>query len=142
MRKGRLLGIGLLGVASWLAMPAAHAAVTKTHADLSGAPEGSYSGDPDGKGTADVDLDDEKNEVCYTLKYENITGPPTAAHIHAGAKGVSGPPVVTLDKGDSGCVKANPSDIKAIRDNPANFYVNIHTSDYGKGAIRGQLAKV
>jgi hypothetical protein len=29
----------------------------------------------------------------------------------------------------------------AVRDNPSGHYVNLHTSDYGNGAIRGQLEK-
>jgi hypothetical protein len=29
--------------------------------------------------------------------------------------------------------------MQAMIDNPANFYVNVHTSDFPDGAIRGQL---
>lgn len=142
MRKGPLLGIGLLAVASWLALPAADAAQTHLKADLTGAEEVPGPGDPDGKGTAVVSPDDSKNEVCYDLTYENI-GKPTAAHVHTGAKGVAGPPAVTLDlsKGDIGCVSADPTTVKAIRDDPGAHYVNIHTSEFPKGAIRGQLAQ-
>jgi hypothetical protein len=143
MHKRGILAIGLLGVTSWLAMPVAHAATTNEHADLVGADEGGSGGDPDGKGSATIVLDDVANTVCYQLTYQNI-GKPTAAHIHTGAKGVSGPPAVDLDiakNGDKGCVAANPTDVAAIRDNPDGHYVNIHTAEFPKGAIRGQLIK-
>jgi hypothetical protein len=143
MRRGRLLAIGLLGVGTWLVMPAAHAAETTLKATMTGAEEVPGPGDPDGKGTATIVLDDAKNTACYAFTYENI-GKPTAAHIHTGAKGVAGPPVVDfkiVTNGDKGCVPVDPATLKAILGNPGGHYVNIHTSDYGNGAMRGQLAK-
>ncbi len=142
MRKGRLLGIGVLGLAAWLAIPPGQAAELHHKADMTGAEEVPGPGDPEGKGTAVISLDDSKNEICYDITYENIAKP-TAAHIHTGAKGVAGPPAVTLDisKGNIGCVSSDATTVKAIRDDPGNHYVNLHTADYPKGAIRGQLAK-
>jgi hypothetical protein len=143
MRKGPLLGIGLLGVASWVAMPAAQADETTVKADMVGSEEVPTPGDPDGKGTATIVLDDAKNTACYEFKYEGI-GKPTAAHIHTGAKGVAGPPAIDFkidQNGDKGCVPADPKTLKAVRDNPSGHYANLHTADYPAGAIRGQLAK-
>jgi hypothetical protein len=142
MRKGWILGIGLLGVASWVSMPAAHAAVANEKAEMTGSEEKPGPGDPDGKGTAVIKLNDADNTVCYELTWEGI-GQPTAAHIHTGAPGVAGPPAVTLDisKGGSGCVKTDPTTLASIRDDPGNHYVNIHTDEFKKGAIRGQLTK-
>jgi hypothetical protein len=143
MRKGQLLGIGLLGVASWLAMPAANAAETTVKASMTGDEEVPMKGDPDGKGTATIVLDDAKNTACYELTFENI-GDPTAAHVHTGAKGVAGPPAIDFKiktNGNKGCVPVDPTVAKAVRDNPGGHYVNIHTADYGNGAIRGQLEK-
>ena len=141
MGKGRLLVIGLLGVMSWVALPAAHAAETKLHANMTGPEETSPPGPPDGKGTADITLDDSKNQVCYDLKYSGISKP-TGAHIHTGAKGVAGPVAVDFNlvkNGDKGCVPADPTVIGQIRDDPGGHYVNIHTAEFPKGAIRGQL---
>jgi hypothetical protein len=36
-------------------------------------------------------------------------------------------------------VSAPRATIKAIKKNPSGYYVNIHTSDFPAGAIRGQL---
>ena len=144
MRTGRLLAVGLLGIGSWVALPAAHAATTNEKADMTGPEETSPPGPADAKGTATVTLDDGAKTVCYDLKYSGISKP-TGAHIHTGAKGVAGPVAVDFNlvkNGDKGCVSADPAVIGQIRDDPGGHYVNIHTSEYPKGAIRGQLAKV
>jgi hypothetical protein len=137
MRKGFVLGIGLLSVASWLTPPPAQAATTNEKAEMTGAEEVPGPGDPDGKGTATFVVDDAANTVCFELTYSGL-GKVTAAHIHTGAKGVAGPPAVTL-KGDKGCVNTDPTTVKALRDDPGSHYVNIHTDEFPKGAIRGQL---
>ncbi len=143
MRTGRLLAAGLLAVTAMLTLPAAHAATTNLRADMTGPQETSPPGPADAKGTAAITLDDAANTVCYQLTYTGISKP-TAAHIHAGAKGVAGPPVVTFDvqkTGDKGCVPADHTVIGQILANPAGYYVNIHTAEFPKGAMRGQLAK-
>jgi hypothetical protein len=38
----------------------------------------------------------------------------------------------------SGCVRS-PGFADLIAENPENFYVNVHSSVFGPGAIRGQL---
>jgi hypothetical protein len=143
MPKGRLMAIGLLGLTSWLTMPAAHAASTNEQAALDASEEVPSPGPSGAKGAATVVLDDAANTVCYQLSYEGITKP-TMAHIHTGAKGVAGPVAVNLDiakNGDKGCVPADPTTLAAIRDDPGGHYVNIHTAEFPKGAMRGQLSK-
>src|SRR5205085_2880402 len=75
MRRGRLLAIGLLGVGTWLVMPAAHAGETTLKANMTGAEEVPGPGAPNGKGTATVVFDDAKNTACYEITYENIGKP-------------------------------------------------------------------
>lgn len=78
-----------------------------------------------------------------------IDGTVTAAHIHVGPEGVAGDVVVPLFAGafagtdsTSGCVQGVSEElIKAIRKDPDNYYVNIHSDVFPAGAIRGQLAK-
>lgn len=110
-------------------------------ATLSGDAEVPGPGDPDGSGTAEVVLTPAEGTVCFEITVENI-GEAQAAHIHTGAAGESGPPVVNFDvatNGLSGCVDADEAIIGSISDSPSNYYVNVHNEEFGGGAIRGQL---
>jgi hypothetical protein len=98
-------------------------------------------GDPDGKGTAKIKLEQSKGEVCFRLTWSGI-GTPTAAHIHQGKRGVAGPVVVPIFGGaakHSGCVHADKKLIGKIAKSPASYYVNIHNQKYPGGALRAQL---
>ena len=101
--------------------------------------------DPDGTGTAQVHIASALNTICTELEIRDI-GAVTAAHIHRGAAGVNGPPVVTLsipgDDDSDDCDVVADALLDEIVDNPAGFYVNVHTADYPNGAIRGQLMRV
>jgi CHRD domain-containing protein len=101
--------------------------------------------DPDGAGTARISIDDTTNRICTHLEVRNI-GAVTAAHIHRGAAGVNGPPVVTLDAPDDDdsddCDDVPDALVDEIQRSPADFYVNIHTAEHPDGAIRGQIANV
>ena len=112
---------------------------------LTGAAEVPGPGDPDGTGTAAVTLNQGQGQVCYELTVSGI-GAVTAAHIHRGAAGEAGPPVVTLEplaaEGPSkGCVSAAADLIKEIRQSPERFYINVHNAEFPDGALRGQLSK-
>ena len=111
------------------------------HATLTGAAEVPESGDPDGSGTAEVILDSAEGMVCFTIEVENIAEA-AGAHIHTGAAGTAGPPVVDFDvpnNGLSGCVDADAAVIDDIRSSPSEYYVNVHNAEYAGGAVRGQL---
>jgi hypothetical protein len=116
----------------------------KATATLTGAAEVPGPGDPQGSGTVQVTLDPDKGEVCYELTVAHMPEA-TAAHIHAGAMGQEGPVKVTLDVPKSGaakgCARADAALIQAIIQDPAGYYVNVHTAAFPKGAVRGQLAK-
>jgi LPXTG-motif cell wall-anchored protein len=112
-------------------------------ATLSGAEEVPDPGDADGSGTAMVTFNSD-TEVCWKLNVSNITLPAAAAHIHDGPKGVAGPVVVPFTAPDAngmaeGCATADAALLTDIRNNPAEYYVNVHTSDHPGGAVRGQL---
>jgi len=115
---------------------------------LTGAEEAPGPGDPDGSGSAVISLNQGQGTVCFELSVQNITLPATGAHIHVAPAGSPGPIVVNLtapgaDGTSSGCVEGVDRNlIKAIRQNPSSYYVNIHTlPDFGAGAVRGQLEK-
>ena len=113
-------------------------------ATLHGAEEVPIRGDPDGTGVAEITTVDRTDNLCYTLAVRNIE-PATAAHIHRGARGVAGPPVITLDAptdGESnGCLSVASSLVDEIERNPNNFYVNVHNARFPGGALRGQLRR-
>lgn len=102
------------------------------------------AGDPDGRGAANVIVDD-GSTLCFGLTVAEIDTP-VAAHIHRGDKHENGPVVVTLTRpsgGDpgasSGCVAADPDLLAEILAKPKDFYVNVHSTAFPGGAVRGQL---
>jgi|SRR5215212_11199192 len=111
---------------------------------LTGAAEVPGPGDPDGTGTALLTLNPGQEEICYQLTVSNIA-PATAAHIHVGGVGTPGPVVVPLAPptggSSSGCATVDRELVKAIIQDPENYYVNVHNATYPAGAIRGQLSK-
>ena len=102
-------------------------------------------GDPDGTGSAKITLNEGRGQVCWDITVAGITLPAAAAHIHEGVVGQAGDIVVTLSPPgangkSSGCRSGvNRALIKDITENQQNYYVNVHTSDFPAGAVRGQL---
>jgi hypothetical protein len=134
----------------WAAVASpASAKNTQLAGTMSGAQEVPGPGDPDGAGTAEIDVKTKpgkKNaKVCFALNWTSIDQA-VAAHIHQGAAGADGPIVVPLFEsaagltGATGCVKTKSKTAKQIAKSPAGFYVNVHTAAFPAGAIRGQLA--
>jgi hypothetical protein len=115
--------------------------------NLTGAAEIPGPGDPDGSGTATFTLNQGLGIIKFEIHVSNITLPAIGAHIHIGGPTVAGPVVVGLTPPDatghsSGEVSVDPALIKAIRQHPENYYVNVHTLPlYAAGAVRGQLSK-
>jgi hypothetical protein len=107
-------------------------------ATLTGAAE-INGGDPDGSGTATLTLNEGQGEICFTFTVANLATV-TGVHIHKAPVGQNGPIVVPLNA-LSGCVNADPALIKDIRQHPEAYYVNVHTTEFPGGAIRGQLSK-
>jgi len=127
-------------VPALLAAPAAALAAPVTLvAHLTGAAE-TAGGDPDGAGRFTAEIDPENGDFCYSLSAAKIAAP-TMAHVHSGVAGEDGPPVLDIAVTSDECLAREPALLKPIADNPAGYYVNIHTADFPKGAVRGQLGK-
>ena len=111
---------------------------------LSGAGEPS-GGDLDGTGVAVIRFADTGDQICARLQTDHI-GTITAAQIHRGSSRNVGAPVVTLDLPDGDwlddCVAADKGLLDEIRDHPAGFYVNVRTTEFPDGAVRGQIASL
>ncbi len=127
MRLRALLLVAALGAVGLLAVGApALAGGRPLSATLTGAAEVPGPGDADASGTALITLNEGQGEVCFDLDWAGIDGTVVAAHIHAAPAGVSG---------------VSEELIKAIRHDPAGYYVNIHSTVFPAGAVRGQLSR-
>ena len=94
------------------------------------------------------------DSLAFTLTFAGLTGPPTMAHIHLGARGVSGPVLIWLcglGSPDSQLVAAHPckspvtGTVTLTRARRKDFtkgllYVNVHTAKNPNGEIRGQIS--
>ncbi len=123
----------------WLgAATPASAAIINFVVPLSGANEVlPVVGDPDGSGTATLTIDDVALTISWSIIVANLD-PVVADHIHSAPAGVNGPIVVDF----GAALVGGPifdADLAAVLANPANFYVNVHTSVHTGGAIRGQI---
>jgi hypothetical protein len=99
-------------------------------------------GDPDGAGLAAVRITPGIGRICYALAVINLD-PVVGAHIHVGAAGVNGPVVVPLQPPTSGfsaaCTDVDAALARDIATNSDQYYVNVHTTVFPGGAVRGQL---
>jgi hypothetical protein len=102
------------------------------------------AGDPAGFGSATVILKG-ATTLCFAILMSNLETP-TAAHIHEAPAGVNGGVDVTLSVpatgnpgAASGCITVDSAKVTDIRNNPSKHYINIHTTGFPGGAIRGQL---
>ncbi|MFD7444603.1 CHRD domain-containing protein [Streptomyces sp. NPDC059909] len=102
-------------------------------------------GDPDGH--AVTFLHPKGTAVDYSFAWVNIQSP-SKGHLHKGRFGTNGDvvfdffnrPVPDGIFAVSGRLAGqNPDVVKRVRDNPRNYYSNIHTAEFPDGAVRGQL---
>jgi CHRD domain len=91
-----------------------------------------------GTGTIAIAAD---KSVTGSIKTTGIDG--TVAHIHVGAPGQSGPPIITLTKGADGAWSVPPgsklTDEQYASFRAGNLYVNVHSAEHKPGEIRAQL---
>ena len=97
-----------------------------------------------GTGRGIVAVNVRQKRLCYDLEVTGLEDETlVGAHIHRGPAGVNGPVVVPLalpSDGDSdGCVDISARLAAQIWARPEQYYINVHTSEFPAGAIRGQL---
>jgi hypothetical protein len=131
----------------------AYAGDLKFKAELSGAEE---VPPVDTEGVGEAKFESDGASVDFELKWDDLTGPAFAAHIHCGVTGRNGPVGVTLfaspmgtegevqgtfsapDPGN-GCGWEDLADVIGAMAT-GGAYVNVHTSFRPGGEIRGQVA--
>lgn len=100
-----------------------------------------------GYGFGSVLLNDTEDTLTADLSFYDLTAGATAAHIHQAPAGVNGPVVFPFVLGPaSGQTTAvapqhvfavNPAQVAALK--AGQYYINVHTSVYPGGEIRGQI---
>jgi hypothetical protein len=132
-------------VAAAVAIPS-QAATKRFYATLSGTQEVPSKGDPDGSASVTLRISGDKG-ICYVIRPRKLETP-KMAHIHTGRKGKAGGILVDLFTTSkrpmngriAGCAKITAAQIQQISTKPSGFYVNLHTTKYPSGAVRGQLS--
>ena len=126
-----------------LASPAM-AAMVNLKAELNGAAEVPPNSTT-AKGSVTAAFDTTTKKLTWKGSYSGLSGPATAAHLHAGEPGKNGGVAVPLFagaaakspfEGEATLTDAQASDLLA-----GKLYANIHTEASKAGEIRGQLTK-
>jgi len=115
---------------------------------------GRLTADMDGRGTAHVTVNVGQGRVCWDLQDLANLDTLIASHIHQAPANAQGPIKISFfNFGEpidlEGCTEvpgttAFPFDrarLIDINEHPENYYVNVHTTAFPGGAIRGQLSR-
>lgn len=117
-------------------------------ADLAGDAEVPGPGDEGATGRFEAEL--VEGSLCIDVVVDALDGAVTAAHVHEGAAGAAGPPVVHIGTPTAAadasatwtdvCVPVDGPLVERMATEPQRFYVNVHSAPFPDGAVRGQLA--
>ena len=139
---GAVLGAGPVLASPAPAAPPNHGSRTLA-AVLTGRQEVPGPGDANGWGAANVRVWPWSGRVCYTLFAQRVDGTVNGAHLHVGPAGQSGgveaplePPVLGWSRG---CTVITTNVARQLARWPGRYYVNVHSTAFPNGAIRGQL---
>src|SRR5437588_6682382 len=138
-----------IALALVLALPGGTALAQTLGAVLTVGQEVPPCGTGAGFGNATITFDSTRSNINVTITVANLGSPIIAAHIHSGAPGTAGnielafTPAASFTNGTlTGTFPITTELTNRILQNPAGFYVNVHTAACGSGAARGQLSLV
>jgi hypothetical protein len=93
-------------------------------------------------GTGFLRLDTDTGDVEYNLGYEGLSAPETVSHIHgAAAECVNAGVVAGLPLGESKIGTTNFTAQQQADLIGGRYYVNVHTTNFPAGEIRGQILR-
>jgi hypothetical protein len=82
------------------------------------------------------------NELTYNIPFSGLSSAETGAHIHQGAVGLEGPILFTLPSGSPKTGTVTLSDSQETLLLSGGLYVNIHSTNFPGGEIRGQIIAI
>jgi hypothetical protein len=96
-----------------------------------------------GTGSVTATFDSDSNKLTWKGTVSGLIGTVTAAHFHAAEAGRNGAVAVPIIGADNGSFEgsATLTDTQAEDLMAGRWYVNIHTTTYKAGEIRGQVTK-
>jgi hypothetical protein len=130
-----------IAAALTLAATPALADILHFHAVMAGSTEVPPTTSP-ATGTADATLNTANGKLDWTISWQGLNGPATMAHFHGpAAAGANASVVVKLGTKPVSPVKGTTMVAPAITGQleAGLWYANVHTAEFPKGAIRGQL---
>lgn len=111
--------------------------------------------DEEADGVARLKFDPKRETLCLATAWKDLAGSVTAMHLHKGVAGKTGDHHIEIldDEHLAGgnnmfgtCVQVQGHMghtgrelIEAVLDDPEGYYLNVHSTKYPKGALRGQL---
>ncbi len=149
MNRKTLAGIGAIVAATALAgcatleEGAAELVAETHHATLTGAEVVSSTGDADGYATADLTVTRELGQICYDVNNIRNLGPITSLTINRAPRGQVGPAILRITQANEGgwkdCVGKSNWLEQSFEYQPGKYYIQVSTTQYPNGAIRGQF---
>ena len=137
---------GLIGLAltAFLSAGSVVVAETVTYKAVLNAQSQPTPNDSKGTGTAEVTYDTTSKTLTWTITFDGLTGPATAAHFHGpAAPGANAGVALLIDNNPTSPAKgtATLTDAQAADLQGGRWYINIHTAANRGGEIRGQVVK-
>lgn len=149
--------VGVVGVVALLSVSSAGALRNATlYTRMTGAQERPTPVNTPGVGTAVVNVDADNQTICVSYNFSRLLAPAIDGHIHEAPPNAAGPvrvPFPGVPNSTSGGASfcSGPANwrlaagdtptafLDRLTENPQNFYVNIHSSLFPGGEIRGNL---